>query len=384
MRVPQHQQINHSKPGKVHNRVNIPHQNGSDLHQCCGHLKMEKVPCVVIGAGAVGLSIAKSMSGAGISTLLLEKNAHFGEENSSRHSEVIHAGIYYPPNSLKSKFCIEGKSMMKDYIFSRGIAHNTCGKLIIACTDHERQALYKLHQNALASGVKDLRMLSKEDAAILEPHVTCVEAILSPSTTIFDSHALMLNYAADIENSATDSNILYNCEVIGVDRLGSVSSSGSAGRTSTSEFVVRTSQGSIACQYLINAGGLYSQHIASSMVDYPKQLIPTPYFAKGNYYKLQPSSSSGGNLENHSKPSDSTHSDTTITTNTSAPPQRTPARPFCRLVYPMPSSGGLGVHATLDLSGGVRFGPDVEWIRRKGSISSGSVTGEVSSVCFCT
>ncbi len=163
--------------------------------------------------------------------------------------------------------------MNKDYVVSRRIAHNTLEKLTIA--SYTAASVVLTPSKALANGFNDLCILSNEDVPILEPHITCVDAILSPSTTIFDSHALMLNYAAD------------NCEVVGVDRLGSVSSSGSAGRTSTSEFVVRTSQGSIACQYLINAGGLYSQHIANSMVGYPKQLVPTPYFAKGNsHYRV--------------------------------------------------------------------------------------------------
>jgi L-2-hydroxyglutarate oxidase LhgO len=177
---------------------------------------MEKVPCVVIGAGAVGLAIARSLSLAGINTLVLERNTTFGAENSSRNSEVLHAGLYYPPGSWKARLCIEGKSAMVKYLKERHIPHDICGKLIVATSEHEVPTLQKIKLNGEKNGVGDLRILSVEEVRAVEPHVAAHVAILSPGTGIFDSHTLMVNYITDIEDSG--SSVVYECGVQAIER----------------------------------------------------------------------------------------------------------------------------------------------------------------------
>ena len=296
---------------------------------------------MVIGAGAIGLATARALSGAGLPTMVLEQYSHFGEENSSRHSEVIHAGIYYPTGSWKARFCVEGKKLLTSYVQERSIAHNRCGKIIIA-SDGNKAALKALFDKGVANGVDDLVMLTKKDVFALEPEVECDLAVLSPNTTIFDSHSVLLNYAADIENTG-HSGIVYNCKVLGIK--ASQQHTSSRASSSQSRFVVSTNQGDIACDYLVNAGGLHAQYVASHITDYPTHLIPSPYFAKGNYYKLQRASSNSSSSSR---------------------------APFQRLIYPLPSQGGLGIHATLDLNGGVRFGPNVEWIQNPVTVKSNS------------
>jgi L-2-hydroxyglutarate oxidase LhgO len=177
---------------------------------------MEKVPCVVIGAGAVGLAIARSLSLAGINTLVLERNTTFGAENSSRNSEVLHAGLYYPRGSWKARLCIEGKSAMVKYLKERHIPHEICGKLIVATSEDEVPTLQKIKLNGEKNGVGDLRMLLVDEVRALEPHVTAHAAMLSPGTGIFDSHTLMVNYIADIEDSG--SNVILECGVHSIQR----------------------------------------------------------------------------------------------------------------------------------------------------------------------
>lgn len=180
------------------------------------NVDMERVPCVVIGAGAVGLAIGRAISRAGIYTMVLEQHSTFGSENSSRNSEVLHAGLYYPVGSAKARFCNEGKLTLLRYLTERGIDHNQCGKLVIASSAAEIPTLHKIYNNGTANGLHDLRMISVDEARALEPSVSCVAAMISPFTGIFDSHNLMLNFITDIEDKGSD--VVYNCEVQSVSK----------------------------------------------------------------------------------------------------------------------------------------------------------------------
>ena len=183
---------------------------------------MERVPCVVIGAGVVGLAIGRALSQSGLMTLVLEKNSLFGAENSSRNSEVLHAGLYYTPGSKKANMCRTGKHMMLDYLKERNVPYNQCGKLVVASTDSEIPILHKIMKNGQQNGLTDLKLLIKEDIKVLEPSISCKAAMLSPFTGVFDSHTLMLNCVGDIEDSG--SSIVYNCTVEKVSLDKNVSS----------------------------------------------------------------------------------------------------------------------------------------------------------------
>ncbi len=188
---------------------------------------MERIPCVVIGAGAVGLAIGRAMSRAGVYTVVLEKHSTFGTENSSRNSEVLHAGLYYPVGSAKARFCNEGKNIRLGYMKERNMPHSQCGKLVIASTAAEIPTLHKICKNGSSNGLDDLRMIPLEEVRELEPSVSCVAAMLSPFTGIFDSHSLMLNFVTEIEDHG--SNVVYNCEVQSISRKQvAVSSSSTA------------------------------------------------------------------------------------------------------------------------------------------------------------
>lgn len=178
---------------------------------------MEKVPCVVIGAGAVGLAVGRAMSKAGIFTLVLERNPIFGAENSSRNSEVLHAGMYYSPGSLKASLCNEGKHKLLDYIKAKHVSINNCGKIIVASSENEVHVLKGIIRNGERNGLNNLRMLSQSDVKFLEPNVSCHAGILSPFTSVFDSHTLMMNYEADMEDEG--SMVVYNCVVSGLIKL---------------------------------------------------------------------------------------------------------------------------------------------------------------------
>jgi L-2-hydroxyglutarate oxidase LhgO len=278
---------------------------------------MERVPCVVIGAGVLGLAVARSLSLAGTYTLVVERNQNFGMETSSRNSEVLHAGLYYPIGGPKANFCRDGKMQLLSYIKERNIMYNQCGKLVVATSTAEIPKLNELLHKGNANGLNNLELLSAQEAIKMEPNLSCTKALWCPFTSIFDSHGVMQNYIVDIEHAKSD--LVYNCEVIEIKCL-----SGQRG------FTVITTHGPIECQKLVNCAGLYAQTIAGRIDAYPRNLIPPSYFAKGNYYKLQ-----GLPLK---------------------------SAPFQRLIYPVPTDGGLGVHATLDLYGNTKFGPDVEWL----------------------
>lgn len=276
----------------------------------------DSVEIVVVGAGVVGLAIAKCLAESGCEVLVLEKEKWIGSETSARNSEVIHAGLYYPPDSKKAALCIEGKEALYSYCAERGIPHRRCGKLIVAADDDEISSLQKIRTNGIASGVDDLVMIDADAAKALEPNLECVAALHSPSTGIVDSHQYMLALEGDI--GAAGGMIALQTMFLG-------------GRQSAQGFTVEAQSGDgtealLTCRWLVNAAGLHAQTVAGSVENMPSEMIPARYLAKGVYFTL-----SG-------------------------------AAPFQRLVYPLPTAASLGLHYSVDLGGQARFGPDVEWI----------------------
>jgi L-2-hydroxyglutarate oxidase LhgO len=275
---------------------------------------MERMDAVVVGAGVVGLACARALAMAGREVLVLEAAGTIGTGTSSRNSEVIHAGIYYVTDSLRARSCVAGKQMLYPYCAEHGVAHRRCGKLIVATDEAQRAALERIQKQALANGVDDLCWLEPDAVRALEPEVSCVAALLSPSTGIIDSHGLMLAYQGDAEDHGA--MIAFHAPVT----AGKVAAGGielAVGGHDPMRLHART---------VVNAAGLFAPAVARSIEGMPPAKVPSAYFSKGNYYTL-----SG-------------------------------ARPFSHLVYPVPEHGGLGIHVTIDLGGQVRFGPDVEWI----------------------
>ncbi len=275
---------------------------------------MERVDCVVIGAGVVGLAVARALALSGREVVILETADALGTETSSRNSEVIHAGIYYPPGSAKARLCVEGKALLYRYCEERGIGHRRCGKLIVATAAEQVAALHKIRAQAAANGVGDLRLLTQSDAEAMEPALRCVAALHSPSTGIIDSHGLMLAYLGEAEDHGA--MLALQSPVSG----GAIAPAGitlDVGGAEPMQIVART---------VVNSAGLLAQRTAASLRGFPQHLVPPCYYAKGSYYSLSGRS------------------------------------PFSRLIYPVPEAAGLGVHLTLDLAGQARFGPDVEWI----------------------
>ncbi len=272
---------------------------------------MEKADCIVIGAGVIGLAVARELALAGREVIILEAAGAIGTGTSARNSEVIHAGLYYPPGSFKARLCVEGKQRLYAYCIERGIEARPIGKLLVAASDAQVPKLAAIAENAEQNGVHDLVWLSSEEARILEPEVRCFAAVFSPSTGILDSHAFMLTLQGDLENAG--GVIAFNSAV-------------TSGILESDGIVLRTRDTAVKAKLVINACGLHAPAVAQSIDGMPKHLIPRAYFAKGNYFALKRLS------------------------------------PFTHLVYPMPEAAGIGIHATLDLSGAVRFGPDVQWI----------------------
>ncbi len=274
----------------------------------------ERVDCVVIGAGVVGLAVARAIALTDREVIILEKADTIGSETSSRHSEVIHAGIYYAQDSLKARFCVAGKKAMYDFCDVHGVAYNRCGKIIVATDEAQLPELERLKANAAANGVGDLEWMTPAEVSEMEPAVYCVGALLSPSTGILDSHGYMLALQGDAE--AAGAMTAFMTPVIG----GQVMNDG-----------IRVDCGgaapmSLVADTVINSGGLWAQSIAATIRGVPAESVPPTYYCKGNYYTLS------------GKP------------------------PFQRPIYPVPEKAGLGVHVTVDLGGQVRFGPDVEWV----------------------
>jgi L-2-hydroxyglutarate oxidase LhgO len=271
--------------------------------------------CVVIGAGVVGLAIGRALGSRGHEVLVLETERAIGTGSSSRNSEVIHAGIYYPTASLKAQLCVTGRGLLYAYCEARNIPHRRLGKLIVATSTDELPVLGQYLRQASANGVDDLTDLSRVQVRTLEPEVECVAGVLSPSTGILDSHALMLAYQADLEAQG------------GIVSLGSPVTAGALGRGEIELRVGGSSPTSLRTSILVNAAGLDAQCVSAGLEGLRADAVPGRFLAKGHYYAL------------------------------------TGRSPFGRLVYPIGSSANLGTHATLDLQGHTRFGPDVAWIR---------------------
>lgn len=274
----------------------------------------ERIDCAVVGAGVVGLAVARSLARAGREVIVLEAAGAIGTGISSRNSEVIHAGIYYPSGSLKARFCVRGKELLYQFCAQYGVEHRRVGKLIAATSVEEIDTLARYQSQASANGVTDLRRLTAAEAMQLEPELRCEAALLSPSTGIVDSHGLMLAYQADLE--AHGGMLAFNSPLTG----GSLRQSGA-----TLE-VGGASPMTIRADVLVNCAGLDAQAVSAMLSGVPPSSIPRRFLAKGYYFSL------------------------------------TGRSPFRHLVYPVANSAGLGTHLTLDLSGGARFGPDVQWI----------------------
>lgn len=270
------------------------------------------IECIVIGAGVVGLAAARSLQMSGIQTFLVEANNHFGMETSSRNSEVIHAGIYYPSGSLKAELCVEGRERLYDYCEQRGVPHRRIGKLIVATTDTEIATLESYRKSARANGVENLSWVDRETLQEMEPAVRAVGALHSPSTGIIDSHAFMQSLLDDFE--------LAGGHFIRATRILNV-------EVNRGSFTLHDNRGdTYRTKRLVNSAGLTAPGLARKTRGLPSQHVPDAFFAIGHYYVLQGKS------------------------------------PFRQLVYPVAVAGGLGVHVTLDMAGQARFGPDVRWI----------------------
>jgi L-2-hydroxyglutarate oxidase LhgO len=273
---------------------------------------VENVDCVVVGAGVVGLAVARALAQSGREVLLLEAESAIGTQTSARNSEVIHAGIYYAPGSHKARLCVRGKALLYAYCAERGVAHRACGKLIVATSVVQAAALQDIERRAKANGVHDLAPLNRAQAQTLEPALECVAALHSPSTGIIDSHALMLSLLADLEAAggvlALNSPLAHaECSPGAID-------------------LVAIDGTHLRARSVVNAAGLHAPALAARFTGLPRQQVPTPYYAKGSYFSLAGRS------------------------------------PFSHLIYPVPEAAGLGVHLTLDLGGQARFGPDVQWV----------------------
>jgi L-2-hydroxyglutarate oxidase LhgO len=277
---------------------------------------MDTVDAVVIGAGVVGLAIARALVLRGREVLILEAAEHFGTETSSRNSEVIHAGIYYPRGSLKARLCVAGRSLLYDFCDAYGVPYRRCGKLIVATSEAQLAELNAIQQAALANGVS-LEFFTRAQALALEPQLSCEGALYSPTTGIIDSHSYMLALLGQAESRGAVLATQSRVTDLQLEPDGILLGINGAGPT-------------LKAHTLINSAGLQAPEVARLMAlsGFPAASIPTPYFAKGNYFSL-----SG-------------------------------RAPFERLIYPIPEGGGLGVHLTLDLAGQAKFGPDVQWVAR--------------------
>ncbi|RZI64543.1 MAG: NAD(P)/FAD-dependent oxidoreductase, partial [Variovorax sp.] len=273
---------------------------------------MDTFDCAVIGAGVAGLAVARALALEGREVIVLEAEGAIGTGTSSRNSEVIHAGIYYPEGSLKAQLCVRGKAMLYAYAEERSVPHRRCGKLIVATAPEQLAELDAIVGKARRNGVDDLVHLSRAEALAMEPALQCLAALHSPSTGIVDSHALMLSLQGDLENAG-----------------GVVALKSAVARAECAERAIDliANDGTVLrCRTVVNAGGLHAPALASQFAGLPPEHVPTARFAKGNYFTL------AGRA------------------------------PFSRLIYPVPEPGGLGVHLTLDLGGQAKFGPDVQWV----------------------
>ncbi|MGK2923916.1 MAG: NAD(P)/FAD-dependent oxidoreductase [Methyloceanibacter sp.] len=276
---------------------------------------MFKTEAVVVGAGAIGLAIARALSLRGREVLVLERADSVGQETSSRNSEVIHAGLYYPPGSLKARLCVEGRRALYQYCAERGVPHRRCGKLVVATSLDEEAALQYLYERAAANGVEDIALIGTGRLKEMEPELQATGALLSGTTGIIDGHALMLSLQGDAENAGA--TVQCRAPLLG----------GSLGSPSIWLRVGGVEAAEIETKLLINAGGLKAWDVSRGLDGLDFETIPPRYLAKGSYFA------------------------------------KSGRAPFERLIYPVPVAGGLGVHLTFDLGGQARFGPDVEWVK---------------------
>jgi L-2-hydroxyglutarate oxidase LhgO len=279
---------------------------------------MERVDCVVVGAGVIGLAIAREMALQGRETILLEREKAFGTVSSARNSEVIHAGIYYPKGSLKARLCVEGNRLLYEYCRSHQVTTAQYGKLIVATDqtqiDDLRAILYKAQNN----GVPDIKLISGDQAKAMEPNLQCVAALLSATTGVVDSHAYMLSLLGGFEDAG--GMVAYQSPLLSAKPIGTQGQDGY-------ELNIGGADGmQVATKLLINCAGMSAPAVANKIEGLAENQIPKAYFAKGNYFSLSGKS------------------------------------PFTHLIYPVPEPGGLGVHLTLDMGGQAKFGPDVEWL----------------------
>lgn len=273
---------------------------------------IDRVDCVVIGAGVVGLAAARALALQGREVMVLEAQDAIGTGTSSRNSEVIHAGIYYPAGSLKARLCVRGRGLLYAYCEARGVPYRRCGKLIVATSEAQRAELQAIERKARANGVEDLQWLERDAARALEPALECVAALLSPSTGIVDSHAFMLALQGDLEHAG-----------------GMVALNSPIARAQCAQdaIVLEAKDGTLLqTRTVVNAAGLWAPDLARAFEGLDARHVPPARYAKGNYFTL------AGRA------------------------------PFSRLVYPVPEAAGLGVHLTLDLGGQAKFGPDVQWV----------------------
>jgi len=279
---------------------------------------MEQLDCVVIGAGVIGLAVAREMALQGRETILLERESAFGTISSARNSEVIHAGIYYPKDSLKATLCVQGNRLLYEYCRSHQVATQPYGKLIVASDDTQLNDLQAILYKAQNNYVPDIKMISGDEAKTLEPQLHCSAAILSSSTGIVDSHGYMLSLLGGFEDAG--GMLAYQSPLISARPIGGNAEQG---------FILEIGGADgmqIQTRLLINCAGMSAPAIAKKIEGLASDQIPKAYFAKGNYFSL------------------------------------TGKSPFSHLIYPIPEPGGLGVHLTLDMGGQAKFGPDVEWL----------------------
>ncbi|VTU24567.1 L-2-hydroxyglutarate oxidase LhgO [Variovorax sp. SRS16] len=274
---------------------------------------MDRIDCAVIGAGVVGLAVARALAMAGREVVILEAESAIGTQTSARNSEVIHAGISYAPGSLKGRLCVAGKAALYAYCAERGIGHRRIGKLIVATQASELPELDRYIALGAANGVTDLRVIGAAEARAMEPEVRCVGALHSPSTGIVDSHGLMLAYLGDAE--AHGATLALQSPVL----------SGDATHDGIVLQVGGDEPSTVLCRTVVNAAGLGAQRVAGAIAGMPAALIPPLYFAVGHYFTLARKS------------------------------------PFHHLVYPTGREGALRAHVTIDLGGQCKFGPDLSW-----------------------
>ena len=274
----------------------------------------DRVECVVVGAGVVGLAVARALALAGREVLLLEAEPHAGTVTSARNSGVIHAGLYYTPGSFKARFCVAGNRAMYPYCRERGIDHQDCGKLIVANGDEEEQVLLHLLERAHLNDVDGVRLVSGTEAHKMEPEVRCTAALHCPTSGIVDQHPLMLSLQGDLENAG--GTLVCDCRVESLARIADGFRLRTAGDAATE----------LDARFVVNSAGLGAVDLLNRIEGYAPERIPVMHLARGNYFTVAARS------------------------------------PFKHLIYPIPHAAGLGIHATLDLGKRVRFGPDVEWI----------------------